>query len=177
MLLRAGYQETPTGIKFEDDPEFSRGIRMALPASATGVVLLPAQDWGYDLDRSAADFLPPLHRFLDSMIGLWLDISSRDYMDRVRFALYIGCLINYCYYLKDTNGETVKDPAYANNLEPDHREVHYDIFADYPQKKSFVITSRHRYHVRRSREIKEGIFIPDPYKRRVFWAPLPLLLK
>src|ERR1700709_482313 len=102
------------------------------------------------------------------MIEFWLTTTSQDYVDRLGFALYIGCLINYCYYLQGSKGETVKDPAYAENLKPEHREVHYNIVSADPKEESFTTTSRHMYHVRRSREIKEGSFAPKPYKKGVF---------
>ncbi len=176
VLLQAGYKETPPNSRFDDDPEFSeRAIRIVLSPSSTGVVLHPAQDWHYDLNESVQNFLPRLHKFLDSIIEFWLNISSRDYVDRLLFALYIGCLINYCYYLKDENGEPVKDPAYAKNLKPEHREVHYDIVAKDPKMESFTTTNRHQYHARRSREIKDGLFNPEPYQEGVFRAPLTTL--
>jgi len=93
----------------------------------------------------------------------------------VRFALYLGCLIYYCYYLKDANGEVVKDPAYAKKLKPEHREVHYDFVADSAQQENFTTTSRHQYHARRSREITEGTFTPQPYQKAAFRLPLTTL--
>ena len=173
ILLHSGYEETPPEAKFENDPEFSKqAIRLTRYRSSTGVVLHSAREWYYQLGDGVQDFLPPLHSFLDSMIEFWLNISSQDYLDRLGFALYIGCLINHCYYLQSSEGEPVKSPTYAEKLKPEHREVHYNITSADPKEESFTTTSRHMYHVRRSREIKEGIFVPRPYEKGAFRAPL-----
>ena len=140
--------------------------------ASTGIVFHKASDWYYEMDSSVQDFLPPIHTFLDSMIEFWLNISSRDYVDRLGFALYIGCLINYCYGLQDSEGEPVKTPAFAKKLKPEHREVHFNITAADPKEQSFTTTNRHLYHVRRSQEIKEGTFVPKPYEKGVFRAAL-----
>lgn len=47
----------------------------------TGVVLLPARDWSYELDESAEELLPRLQNFFDLMMELWLGIPSQDYKD------------------------------------------------------------------------------------------------
>ena len=176
ILRGAGYEESSMHTRFENDPEFAeRSVRMARPSTETGVVLLPAQDWYYDLNEDVEDFLPPLNVFLDSIFEFWLNISSEDYVVRLRFALYIGCLINYSYNLTTLDGHPVKDPAYAKNLQPAHRELHYDIVSDDPKAESFTITKRHQYHVRRSKEITDGFFSPRPYKRGVFRQNLTAL--
>ncbi|TGO68778.1 hypothetical protein BOTNAR_0020g00520 [Botryotinia narcissicola] len=169
ILLDNGYKETAPDSSFEDDPEFSdRAIRLTHNCSSTIVMLHAAKEWYYQMDDNVQDFLPPLSSFLDSMIEFWINISAQDYDDRLRFALYIGCLIGYCYYLQDSDGQLVKTHAYAENLKPEHREVHYDITFESPNKKSFTATDRHTYHVRRSREIREGAFVPKPYEEGVF---------
>ena len=165
ILLGVGYKETPPHSKFEDEAEFAeRAIRMALVPSVTGVVLLPARDWYSDLNKSVQNSLLALYDFLDSIIEVWLNISSRDYVDRVCLALYIGCLITYCDYLEHENSKPVKDPAYANNLKPEYRN-----------KNCFTTTDRHHGHARRSREIKEGTFMPQPYLNAAFQLPLTAL--
>jgi len=166
ILEHAGYEETTSHPRFEDLPQFTeRGIRMLLPSSGTGVVLLPAQDWFYDLNEDVEDFLPPPHNFLDSILGYWLNISSRDYEDRIRFALCIGRLITYCYTLEIPHGDSIKDATYANKLRPEHRELHYDLVYDDPKAESFTVTQRHQYHVRRSKEIKDGNFLAELYRK------------
>ncbi|KAF2191219.1 hypothetical protein K469DRAFT_696937 [Zopfia rhizophila CBS 207.26] len=93
VLIQAGFMEAPPDNKFQNDPAFSkRAIRVALPRSETGVVLLPARDWYYDIAESVEGFLPPANRFLDSIMEFWLNISARDYVDWLPFAPYIGCL-------------------------------------------------------------------------------------
>lgn len=172
-LLGRGYTQSPPEAKFETELEFSeRAIRHVHHQSSTAVVLHSTENWYYQLVDDIPDFLPPINSFLDSMIEFWLNISSRDYVDRLGFALYIGCLINYCYGLQTFDGEQIRDPAYAKNLKPEHREVHYNITAADIEEESFTTTNRHAYHVRRSREIKEGIFEAKPYEKGVFRAPL-----
>ena len=176
ILCGAGYKENSMQTRFEDEPEFvDRSVRMTHSSTETGVVLLPAQDWYYDLNEDVDDFLPPLNAFLDSMFEFWLSISSQDYVDRIRFAMYISRLINYCYNLTTLDGHPVKDPAYAKKLRPEHREIHYDIVSDDPKAESFTITKRHEYHVRRGKEIKDGVFSPQPYKKGVFRPELAIL--
>lgn len=169
VLLGDGYKETTPEPSFKHDPEFSeRAIRLIHSQSSTIVMLHAAREWHYQLDESVKDFLPSIHNFLDSMIEFWLNISTQDYGDRLRFALYVGCLIGYCYYLQESDGQQVKTHAYAEKLKPEHREVHYDITFESPDKKSFTTTNRHIYHARRSREIREGTFVPKPYENGVF---------
>lgn len=173
ILHAARYEETSSRPRFEHEPEFAeRSLRLAHPSSELGVVLLPAQDWYYDLSQAVEHFLPPLNLFLDAMFDFWLNISSQDYVNRLRFALYIGCLINDCYKVTTLEGPPVKDPAYAMNLRLVHREIHYDIVSTDPKAESFTITRRHEYHVRRSKEIAEGIFSPQPYKIGMFRSDL-----
>ncbi|TVY13821.1 hypothetical protein LARI1_G008551 [Lachnellula arida] len=173
VLRHSGYKETTPDAKFEDDPDISeRTTRVAQLQSSTAVVLHYAKNWYFQLDDRIPGFLPPVHSFLDSMIEFWLNISSQDYVDRLGFALYIGCLICYCYDLQTSDDGPVKNPAYAEKLKPEHREVHYNITAADPKEESFTTTNRHTYHARRSREIKEGIFVPRPYEKGVFRAPL-----
>ncbi|QSZ29567.1 hypothetical protein DSL72_004082 [Monilinia vaccinii-corymbosi] len=168
-FLDNGYEEIAPKASFQNDPEFSeRAIRLTHKRSPTIIALHAAKDWYYQLDADMQDFLPPLDRFLDSMIEFWLNISAQDYDDRLRFALYIGCLIGYCYFLQDSDGQLVKTHAYAEKLKLEHREVHYDITSENPDKTSFTTTKQHKYHVRRDREIREGTFIPKPYEQGVF---------
>ena len=176
ILQSTGYEKTAMQTKFGNEPEFTlRGIRMTRDSDESGVVLLPAEDWYYDLDQDVDDFLPPLSAFLDSMLEFWLNISSQDYVDRLHFALCIGNLINDCYDLSDTDGQPLRDPAYAKHLQPQHREIHYDITYDDPKAESFTTTKRHEYHVRRSKEIGSGLFLPQPYKKGVFRSDLAIL--
>ena len=177
-LRSAGYGETPLNARAELSPKFlERGKRMAVKLSenGTGVVLLPAQDWYYELDETADGFLPPLHHFIDSMMETWLQISSRDYEENLLFALYVSRLITYCYKLHDENGRPVKESTYADMLQDAHRELHYDIISEDPKSESFTTTKRHQFHVRRSKDIREGLFTPHPYQKGVYRPELTTL--
>lgn len=176
IMCSAGYKVAATNPKVFCEPELvEQSVRMALPWRETGVVLLSARDWCYEMDGSAEGFLPPIHDFLDSMMEYWLRISSQNYKNRLHFALYIGNLINDCYKLKDSKGNAVKDPAYAKMLQPAHRELHYDIVQEDPKADSFTITKRHEYHKRRSQDIKDGLFTPEPYRKGVYRPSLTTL--
>ena len=142
-----------------------QNVRLTGPSDEYYVVLLPASHWYYDINQQVDAFTPPLNRFLDSMMEFWLSISSQDYEERLPFALYIACIIKYCYELTAPTGDPVKDPAYARNLKNTHHELHYDIVLNDPAKPSFTTTARHRYHVMKSREIANGTFRPKPYKK------------
>ena len=76
---------------------------------------MEAKDWYFDISLDIVDNLPPIHIFLGSMAELWLNISSRDYVEHPRYALYVACMINYCYFLSDANGEKVKSQEYATS--------------------------------------------------------------
>jgi hypothetical protein len=218
-LCRVGYHPLPPDPRFDFDPEFSkRGIRLALPKNAlicpssqggidqdaldtdTAVTLLPAQDWYFDLGRDIDlrgpapwAFRPPLSRLLDALMSFWLHLSSMDYTSRLRFSLYIGILISYCYQLTDDSHDhcSVRVVEYAQYLRPEHRELHYDIVASFDEDgvskvggrkmrrkngkgageqgrrkmEDFTTVRRHQYHVRRWQEIQEGTFTPAPYEK------------
>lgn len=163
-LSKLGYQQTAPDARFQHDADFTENsIRLIQPASTEiALALLPAQDWYYDMENQSQHPLPPLHSFLESMMEFWLNISSRDYNDRLDFALYIAGLINYCYALTDRQGGKVKTTEYGEKLKVEHRELHYDILAG---KQSFTHTARHRYHTQKYREIKAGLFTPVPYQK------------
>jgi hypothetical protein len=174
QLVKAGYRRMPPDNHLEYIPEITqRGVRVI--KSETAVVLLPAEDWYYDLEAAVSDHLPPIHAFLDSMADVWLRISSQDYADRLRFAMYLACMISYCYSLVDTHGVRVKSIEFAEKLKPEHRELHYDIISSGSRKESFDHAARHQYHVRRSREIREGMFSPVPYQDGAFQPTLTTL--
>jgi hypothetical protein len=169
-LIERGYHQIAQAECFMDYPEFSKcRHRLSRPPTEGGskILLLPASDWDYSLDAPIVydGFLPTLHDFLDSLMEVWLNISERNYVDRLRFALYIAVLIVYCYELRDGNGEDTKTVNYARNLKEEHRELHYDIVAADSKTEDFISTRRHRYHARKYREIKEGAFTPKPYKK------------
>ena len=162
-LSKLGYHQTVLEARFQHDPDFSqRCIRLVEPESTEiAVVLLPAQDWYYDMQNQNQNPLPPLHLFLNSVMEYWLNISSKDYVDHLDFALYIAALINYCYGLTDKDGARVKSVEYGDILKAENRELHYDILDG---RQDFTHTARHRYHAQKYREIKAGFFTPAPYQ-------------
>jgi hypothetical protein len=164
-LETAGYNRTAPSPEFEHFPEFSqRGVRLDRAGSETGFVLLPAADWHYQLPQLKSEHVPPLHALLNSLLAVWLNISNEDYVERLDFALFVANLINYCYYLKDNEGHSTKSNEFANHLDLEHRELHYDIVSQDPKsKENFSSTRRHAYHVQKYLEIKEGHFKPQPY--------------
>jgi hypothetical protein len=99
VLIAAGYVRAANHLDFDDQPEFhDRSTRLILTAEEeNGIVLLPARDWHYEFGSAdgLSHHLPPISNFIDSMIGFWLDISEQDYVDRLRFALWVGCMIYY----------------------------------------------------------------------------------
>lgn len=163
-LSNLGYQRTAPEARFQHDPEITKSCIRLLPLASTetAVVLLPAQDWYYDIFIQGRNPLPPLHLFLDSMMEFWLNISSKDYIDRLEFALYIAALIEYCYALTDEDGVSVKTVDYAERLRVEQRELHYDILDG---KQNYTHTARHRYHAQKYREIRAGFFTPIPYDK------------
>jgi hypothetical protein len=173
-LLKLGYRRTVPEARFQHDLDLGKNcIRLIRPESAeTPVVLLPAQDWYYEMQDHSQNRLPPLHFFLDSVMEYWLSISSKDYVDRLDFALYIAALINYCYALKDKDGNKVKSIEYGDMLKVENRELHYDILAG---KQSFTHTARHRCHAQKHREIKAALFTPEPYQKDGYRSQLATL--
>lgn len=163
-LEKLGYHRTASEARFQHDSGITeRSIGLVKPASTeTAVILLPAQDWYYDVQKQGQNPVPPLHSFLDSAMELWLNISSKNYTERLGFALYIAALISDCYALTDEEGGKVKTTEYGERLKVEHRELHYDIVAG---KQSFTHTARHRYHAQKYREIKGGFFTPVPHHK------------
>lgn len=177
-LIGAGYTRNALPERCDHDPEFAwRSVRLNWASAGIDVVLLPAQDWYFDLSRRIDDFLPPFDLFLGSLSDFWLNISSQDYVQRLRFALYIGCLINDCYKFTLLDGHGLNENAYAANSKPEHRELHYNIVACDPRAESFTTTRRHEYHVRKSKEIADGIFLPQPYKAGASRSDLTILVE
>ena len=180
-------------------PSSQGGIDQDTLDTDTAVILLPAQDWYFDLGRDIDlkgsapwAFRPPLSRLLDALMSFWLRLSSVDYTSRLRFSLYIGVLISYCYQLTDDSHDhcSVGMVEYAQYLRPEHRELHYDIVASFDEDgvsevegrkvrrkngkgageqrrnmEDFTTVRRHQYHVRRWQEIQEGTFTPAPYEK------------
>lgn len=175
VLQNFGYDLCTPCDRFSDDSVFyGKGLRLSHPSRDTTVVLYCANDWYFELEPTMQSTMPLLNEFIDALMEMWLNISLRDYVERVRFALHIASLLRYCYYLTDPNHGLVSSNEYASNLRKEHRELHYDIVARDPQKY-FAQTERHRYHVRRYVEIKSGEFDPQPHQKGVYKPALAAL--
>ncbi|KAF1961309.1 hypothetical protein CC80DRAFT_589704 [Byssothecium circinans] len=175
VLQNSGYNLCTPCDRFSDDPGFcGKSLQLSHPSRDTKVVLYCANDWYFELEPTMQSTMPLLNQFIDALMEMWLNISLRDYVERIRFALHIAVLLRYCYYLTDPNHGPVKSTEYASNLRKEHRELHYDIVAGDPQKY-FAQTERHRHHVRRYTEIKNGEFDPQPYKKGVYKPELAAL--
>ena len=77
-------------------------------------------------------------------------------------------LINYCYVLPSPNGDIVRAVDYAEQLQPEFRELHYDLVTNYPKKGGISYYRKHEYHALRSEQIKHGLFTPRPYSTANF---------
>lgn len=163
-LHQAGYELSAAPRIFVDDPEFSgKGICIRRHGSDLDIMLYHAKDWYYDLE-SGMSGMPPLAAFLDSIMAMWLDISSQDFDDRLAFSLHISCLIIYCYQLTDPLHGEVKSEAYAAHLRKQHRQLHLDI-VNPPNTPYFATAPGHTYQVRRANEIRQGLWEPQPNEK------------
>ena len=161
-LKRAGYLKIEAAAQFADLPEFNeKAIRMKRATNDTCATLMAASEWHYNPRTYSSSHYPPLAEYLNSLIATWLNISTKDYVDRLEYGLFIGNLINGCYDLEDGVRGAVKSEEYAQHLDPEHRELHYDIVA--ASTESFTTTRRHAYHMRKYREIKDGLYEARPY--------------
>lgn len=91
-------------------------------------VLMPADVWNItdvQLAQTATDpdrFFPALPMLLDSLIDAWLDAGAHQ--DN-KLTGHLGIQIGYIYgYIAQ-----VKDPSFAQQLRPEHRQFHLDWIA------------------------------------------------
>lgn len=80
----------------------------------------------------------------------------------------IWSLINYCYNPTTSNCHRLGDPAYANILRPEHRQINYDFVSDWLKARTIPITRCHGQHVRRSKKSVDGVFSSRPYKKGIY---------
>ncbi|CAK4032214.1 Hypothetical predicted protein [Lecanosticta acicola] len=133
-LLAAGYSKQTEPSELVRVPEFSERYVLDSESIAasdeetqnlpqTGIVLLSASDWHYDLAESVeamTEWFAPLAKALDSMMSRWADLTS------VRLRGRLAILISYCYlYVED-----VKTKDYAKNLDKENRQLHFDEVAE-----------------------------------------------
>ena len=174
ILCEAGCQLCSHSNRFDSDAEFAgKGISMTLPGYEHPVTLYRATDWHFNLEKHRYG-LPKLNEFLESLMDLWLNISSQDYVERLPFALHIASLITYCYRLQDPEHGPVNSINYASCLRKEYRELHLEIVAA-DRAKNFASTSRHLYHARRYWEIKNGDWNPPETQPKNYQLQLSIL--
>ncbi|SPO03946.1 related to GTP-binding protein ypt1 [Cephalotrichum gorgonifer] len=150
VLVKSGYRNAPLENLSANDEDVCRGgIRLRGPgeASKDTTVLIAASEWNYDLNHRAMcnlGPLPPLNKFLDSLMTHWLDIPEAEYSEKYIWAMSIAVLIGYAYNLPMPNN-IVRGPAFAEKLRPEVRELHYDIVGNYPKKSDFTSFRKHEY--------------------------------
>jgi hypothetical protein len=166
VLQKTGYQEVEADSGLYFIPPDLKGIRLRRIMTGSFVTILSSQLWRY---QSELRPLPAIHDFLNSMMQMWPRIPVSEYGTQLEFALHVFCWIGYCYQLTDTNGLRVKSVEYADCLQPEHRELHYDLIEEGDLKKRATSgNAGHRYHVRRAQEILEGNFNPQPRMGTLF---------
>lgn len=168
-LLKAGHTDSPRVNKLANDVHTCRGgIRLEKPGGGldSGTVLVNASEWAYDLEKRT-DYgvapLPFLQGFLESIMGRWLDISEAERAENLLWEMSLVCLIGYAYNLSGTNYDLVRGPAFTASLAPEFHELHYDLVGRYPHKAGISSFRKHEYHAMRRRQIREGVFVPQPY--------------
>lgn len=174
VLFQAGYTVCPPATTFIDDQEFAgRGICLYLPLSESKTTLYPAKEWHFNL-KPGLNELPPLNEFIGSLMDSWSNISLKDYVDLLPFALYIYGLITYCYGLEDPQYGPVKSTDYASHLQKEHQGLHFNIVSADPKSK-FASTSSHTYHARKYNKIKSAEWTPQTHQPRRYRSKLPAL--
>ncbi|KAI9774211.1 MAG: hypothetical protein M1839_001757 [Geoglossum umbratile] len=143
-LIEAGYVRKEPNARFCDIPQFSNRLGPAtsckgdrksidksggfesLDPSMTEVVLLPANEWFYDLLEDAEDMTqwkPPLSKLLDSLMAKWFDLKDSD--SEYNLQSHIAIFISYIYLYV---GE-VKEPGFERGLLKEHWQLHFDLAA------------------------------------------------
>lgn len=170
LLTEAGYMESgPESLEPSDTRAGRGGLRMEKNPSAAGdnaVLLVSADVWGYDLQQRVDDSfppLPPLNTFIDSLMSYWLRLTENEYIENLLWSMSLASLIYYAYNLKSTEGQVVKTVEFASQLQPEHRELHYDLVGQYPRQAGISSYRKHEYHAMRRRQVLDGQFTPRPY--------------
>lgn len=173
-LIRSGYREAPLPNSSPTDELARRGgTRLESPDGPfrNATVLIRATEWDFDLGcRTECDCgaLPPLDRFIDSLMSCWLDIPHTDEPGNYMWSLVIARLIGYAYSLPNPHRDLLESPAFAEQLQPEVRELHYDLIGKYPGKSDITSFRKHEYHSIRRQQIREGRFAPRPYPTECF---------
>lgn len=101
-------------------------------------------------------------------MGYWLGLSEEEYRGTFLWSLSNACSIGYAYTIPEAEGNRVRSEEYVSKLQPEFRELHYDLVGDYPHQSSISMYQKHRYHVLRSQQIKPGQFTARPYPKGNF---------
>lgn len=174
VLIRDGYEETEIPSPFPNDERSCRGgIRLKLPTGSpeNGTVLIDASVWHYDLQfKTDLDIapLPPLNKYIESIMEYWLELSEEDYVKKCLWAMSLATQISYAYTIETPEGEAVRTEDFAQQLRPEFAELHYDMVGNYPRQSFIGSYRKHEYHAIRYQQIKEGTFTPRPYPTKNF---------
>lgn len=105
-------------------------------------------------------------------MSYWLRMPEHVYETQFMWAMALISYIYYAYNLAGVTSGQVRQPEFARQLQPEHREIHYDLVGHYPHKSGISSYRKHQYHALRRREILEGKFIPQSYPTSYFPASL-----
>ncbi|KAK4086448.1 hypothetical protein Purlil1_9294 [Purpureocillium lilacinum] len=172
VLRNAGYRQADFDGLLPDDERACRargGVRLEPVAAvdeADGTVLLSAADWKFDLrttEEGSVAPVPRLSSFLESLMEYWLSMPEEECRENYIWFHSLANLISYAYSIRGPNGDLIRSPEFAEQLQPRFRELHYDMATKYPKKSDIASYRKHEYHAIRYHEIQEGTFTPRPY--------------
>ena len=172
VLRKSGYRDVPRAAAPTNERARRGWTRLERPegGSTDITVLISASEWNYDLnDRVPHNLgpIPPLNKFVDTLLAYWLDIPKDEYSQQYAWAMFVAVLIGYAYNLPSPN-DNVQSLDFAEHLRPEVRELHYDIVGSYPRKSDFTSFRKHEYHALRCQQIRGGEFTPRPYPTDYF---------
>lgn len=123
-LMDAGYQRTEPTLALRPISLFSNRFAPPMQTSDDGttpLVLLPAEDWLYDLPATTddmTDWFPPLAHLLAALIAKWLDLDAQESMLRLRIAIFIGYIYEHV--------KAVRQPGFEDALPRKYWTFHFD---------------------------------------------------
>lgn len=112
----------PSAVVFSDNTEYVPDPDDIADSLNPPVILLPAEEWSYELPRTAAemsDCYSTLPQLLTSLMLKWLTLGD----DEWRLSLHVAVMIEYVYNLV----EDVKKPGFEDLLPPKIRRFHSDL--------------------------------------------------
>ncbi|KAL3961419.1 hypothetical protein ACCO45_002942 [Purpureocillium lilacinum] len=143
VLQDAGYRQADFDGLLPDDERTCRargGVRLEPVAAvdeADGTVLLSADDWKFDLRNTEEGCVAPVPRlssFLESLMEYWLSMPEEECRENYIWFHSLANLISYAYSIRGPNGDLVRSPEFAEQLQPRFRELHYDMATKYPKR-------------------------------------------